>query len=358
MFDENPITKRLGITYPIIQAGMAGGITTPELVAAVSQAGALGTLGAGYLTPVKMRDTIQKIKQRTDQPFAVNLFVPENPDFSQKKVSQANDWLEGIRQELNMEEPAQSPEINNDNFQGQIEVLIKERVPICSFTFGLPSREIVQRLKNADITLIGTATTVDEALANEERGLDMVVMQGSEAGGHRGTFLGDFEMSMIGTIALVPQAKDYVSIPIIAAGGIMDGRGALAAFILGAEAVQMGTAFVTTKESGAHPLYKQAIRESSEDKTAITKAFSGKPARGIHNMFMKNFDKVEQQLPDYPIQNELTKGIRKEAAKQNRPEYLSLWAGQHPRSSTEKHAKELIQSIVSQINSLVDGLTK
>ena len=181
-------------------------------------------------------------------------------------------------------------------------------------------------------------------------------MQGSEAGGHRGTFLGDFEMSMIGTMALVPQTKDHVNIPIIAAGGIMDGRGALAAFILGADAVQMGTAFVTTRESGAHPLYKQAIRESSENETTITKAFSGKPARGIRNAFIKSLEDKEQHLPDYPIQNALTQEIRKEAARQNRPEYFSLWTGQHSRSSTDKHVEELIQSIVSQMESLVAGL--
>lgn len=356
MIYDNSITKKLGITYPIIQAGMAGGITTPELVASVAETGALGTLGAGYLTPEKTKEAIQKIKQLTHKPFAVNLFIPEHPTFSDKKIKQANQLLAPIRRDLNMEEQIQLPEMNKNLFEQQIEVLIEEKVPVCSFTFGLPPKKIVRRLKSEGITLIGTATTVNEALANEEQGLDIVVMQGSEAGGHRGTFLGNFQSAMIGTMALVPQAKDLVNIPIIAAGGIMDGRGVLAALILGAEAVQMGTAFITTKESGAHPLYKLAIRESTEEATTVTKAFSGKPARGIRNTFIQSLENREHHLPNYPIQNMLTQEIRKEAAKRNRPEYLALWSGQHPRSSTDKQAGDLIQSILSQIEDLMGNL--
>src|SRR5699024_7018828 len=180
-------------------------------------------------------------------------------------------------------------------------------------------REIIQQLKKEHIVLIGTATTVEEAIANEKSGMDLVVVQGSEAGGHRGTFLGTFEDAMIGTMSLVPQVVDRVNIPVIAAGGIMDGRGVLAALVLGAEAVQMGTAFVTSTESGAHTYHKGAILNSTEDLPVITSVFSGKPARGIRNEFMKELTTYEKKLPKYPIQNSLTQGIRHEAAKQGRP---------------------------------------
>lgn len=223
MWYKNRVTQLLKIKYPIIQAGMAGGMTTPELVAAVSNSGAFGNLGAGYMRPEEMRESIQKIKWLTDKPFGVNLFIPETPEVCGEQLEQVNEWLQPFRDELNLTE---IPEIQKPNvalFDEQIKIIIEERVPVCSFTFGLPSKEVVQQLKKNNITLIGTATTVAEAIANEGNGMDMVVMQGSEAGGHRGTFMGPFEDAMIGTMALVPQTVDHVTIPVIAAGGIMDG---------------------------------------------------------------------------------------------------------------------------------------
>lgn len=350
------ITEKLQIKHPIIQAGMAGGITTPELVAAVSNAGALGTLGAGYLSPEKTREAIRKIKQLTDKAFAVNLFVPEHPVVSQEAIKHSTDLLTAFYQDLGIQEVPPVNELTPSSFHQQIEVLIEEQVPVSSFTFGIPTEEVISALKRESITTIGTATTVQEALANEKQQIDMVVMQGSEAGGHRGSFLKSTEESMIGTMALIPQTVDHVTIPVIAAGGIGDGRGLVASLSLGADAVQIGTAFVTTEESGANPLHKQAIMESTEDKTVLTKAFSGKPARGIRNEFIDKMQGYEHQLPAYPIQNTLTQKMRKEAAKQNRPEYLALWSGQNPRSSTSKSAGELIQAIISQREDIVKKL--
>ncbi|MEI3606399.1 nitronate monooxygenase [Pseudogracilibacillus sp. SE30717A] len=353
MWYENKVTQLLNIKYPIIQAGMAGGVTTPELVAAVSNSGALGNLGAGYMSPEQMQETIKKIKQVTDKPFGVNLFIPENAEVSEEEVIKANEWLQPFREELNLSEQSEVKKPNALFFEEQINILLEEKVKVCSFTFGLPSKEIVQKLKKENIVVIGTATTVEEAIANEELGIDMVVVQGSEAGGHRGTFSGSFKDAMIGTMALVPQTVDNVNIPVIAAGGIMDGRGVLSALILGAQAVQMGTAFVTSVESGADKQHKEAILNSTEDQTVVTSAFSGKPARGIRNDFITKMANHEEELPKYPIQNTLTKSIRSEAAKQNHPEWMSLWSGQNPRLSKQQPVSEMLAEIISQVDTII-----
>lgn len=190
---------------------------------------------------------------------------------------------------------------------------------------------------------------------NEEAGMDMIVVQGSDAGGHRGSFAGSFDDSMIGTMALIPQVADHVSIPIIAAGGIMDGRGVLASLVLGAQAVQMGTAFLTCIESGANELHKEAILNGTEEQAVITSAFSGKPARGLKNEFIIKMKEHEDALPAYPIQNMLTQDIRSEAAKQKNKEWMSLWCGQNPRLSKNLHAAELIETIINQIEEIISN---
>ncbi len=353
MWHENKVTQNLNIKYPIIQAGMAGGITTPELVAAVSNAGGLGTLGAGYMTPEQLRSSVLKVKQLTNKPFGVNLFIPEIQDISEEEIEKANEWLLPFREQLNISEIPKVKKTTESIFEKQIEIIMEVQVPVCSFTFGIPSKETVQQLKKRKIVMIGTATTVKEAIANEENGMDMVVVQGSEAGGHRGTFMGSFEDAMIGTMALVPQTVDHVEIPVIAAGGIMDGRGVLAALVLGAQAVQMGTAFVTSLESGVTKSYKEAILNSNEEQTVVTSTFSGKPARGIRNEFIMKMMKYEKKLPKYPIQNTLTTSIRREAAKQNRTEWMSLWCGQNSRSTQYQSASETISDILSQVDEMV-----
>ncbi len=358
MWQENNVTKLLKIKHPIIQAGMAGGITTPELVAAVSNSGALGTLGAGYMSPEQMRKSIQQIKGLTDQPFGVNLFIPEFPKEPKATIDQTNDWLRPFREELNVFEEPEVSKNDHLHFNEQIQIIIEEKVPICSFTFGLPSKETMQQLKKEHILTIGTATTVKEAIANEEIGMDMVVAQGSEAGGHRGTFIGPFAEAMIGSTALIPQTVDHVNIPVIAAGGIMDGRGVMSALMLGAEGVQMGTAFVTSVESGTKKQHKEAILHSTEEQTVVTSTFSGKPARGIQNDFIEKMTKYEKELPGYPIQNTLTQSIRSEAAKQNKPEWMSLWCGQNPRSIQEQTAGEKIANILSQVDDLIEHTIK
>ncbi|UOQ87540.1 NAD(P)H-dependent flavin oxidoreductase [Gracilibacillus salinarum] len=352
MWNDNQFTQVLNIQYPIIQAGMAGGPTTPELVAAVSRAGGLGTLGAGYMRAEQMKEAIQRIKELTDKPFGVNLFIPEIPDVSEREIVKTNELLQPFREELKLTEPeitAPSTEL----FEKQLEIILQEKIAVCSFTFGVPSKQVIHKLQERNIIVIGTATTVNEASINEENGVDMVVMQGSEAGGHRGTFANTYENGLVGTMSLIPQTVDQVNIPVIAAGGIMDGRGVLAALTLGAQAVQMGTAFLTVLESGAKQQHIDAILNSSEAQTVITSVISGKPARGIQNEFVRKMTPYEKSLPDYPILNSLTKSIRSEAAKQNRSEYMHMWSGQSPRLSKRQSVGKLITDIADQVEEIM-----
>src|SRR5699024_8243915 len=332
--------EKLNTKYPIIQAPMAGS-TTPALVAAVSNAGGLGNIGAGYLSAEETREFIMNVKTLTNKSFGINVFVPEHHEVSTEALQQAQQLFDFCKEDLQLEDIDIPSSIGENEFVEQLDVIIEEKVPVCSFTFGVPSEEIIKKLKDNGIFVIGTATTVKEAQNIEQIGMDAVVVQGSEAGGHRGSFLS--EQKDIGLMALIPQVVDHVTIPVIAAGGIMDGRGVLAARCLGAEAAQLGTAFLTTTESGANPLHQEAILQATEEDIQITRAFSGKPAQRIKNKFMTVMEAHEQDIPAYPYQNSLTKGIRRAAAKQKNPEYMSLWSGQSPRLSRSGSVKELME---------------
>ncbi|MCA1058831.1 nitronate monooxygenase [Rossellomorea aquimaris] len=357
MWYQNAVTESLSIKYPIIQAGMAGGITTPQLVASVSNSSGLGTLGAGYMSVDELQETIKQVKKQTDHPFGVNLFIPEIPEYTNEQVERMQKVLEPFKQEMDLVTEGKYVQKQRD-FEKQIESVIEESVPVCSFTFGAPSKEIMKEFKKEGIKVIGTATTVEEALLNQECGVDLIVAQGIEAGGHRGSFIGAYEESMIGTFSLIPQVVDAVELPVIAAGGIMDGRGMIAALALGAKGVQMGTAFLTVKESGAKNIHKNAIFHADETSTTITSVFSGKPARGISNNFTRAMKEYENQLLPYPIQNDLTKEIRKEAANRNNKELMSLWSGQTPRLSKDVHVNELIDSIMKEVDEGIQKLTR
>lgn len=353
MWYNNQLTQSLNIQYPIIQAGMAGS-TTEELVATVSNKGGLGCIGAGYFTTKKLEQEIQKVQGLTSQPFGVNLFVPSHQSYTNEQVEHMNAWLKPYRKALNLEEPVVNIS-EEQQFKSAIQTVIKYRVPVCCFTFGIPSKEIIEQLKGAKITLIGTATTVDEAIANEHTGMDIVVAQGSEAGGHRGSFLttNNQREPLIGTMSLIPQIVDHVSIPVVAAGGVMDGRGILASQILGAQGVQMGTAFLTTEESGANQLVKQAVLHSKETDTIVTDVFSGKSARGINNEFVETMKQYEGNIPPYPVQNQLTNSIRKTAASTGHREWTHMWSGQSPRLATSQHVNQLMDRLVEQVKTLL-----
>ncbi|MEH7116285.1 nitronate monooxygenase [Neobacillus vireti] len=353
---KNDLTGLLKIEYPIIQAPMAGGITTSKLVAEVSNSGGLGMIGAGYMTPSQLREQIKEIKQLTSNPFGVNLFVPNEFKMTEHEIKSANQFLTPIRQQLNLhqKEHFEMPSFNHifETFMEQIKVVMEENIAICSFTFGIPSKEVMAELKQSNMILIGTATTVREAVENEKAGMDMVVVQGSEAGGHRGSFIDDNQESLVGLMSLIPQVVDTISIPVVAAGGIMDGRGLKASICLGAKGVQMGTAFLTCVESGAHQVHKEAILHANEDQTILTRSFSGKWARGIKNKFILEMQNHEIQLPDFPVQNTLTQDIRKTSAAQNNQDFMSLWSGQSPRLAKKQTVEILIKNMIAEANSI------
>ncbi|BBK28707.1 nitronate monooxygenase [Staphylococcus arlettae] len=349
------VTNQLKIKYPIFQAGMAGS-TSPELVAAVSNSGGLGIIGAGYFNAEQLEQHIQEVKMLTSRPFAVNLFVPGNQEVVTEQVMHMNAWLKPYRRAFNLEEPVLNIQ-EQTQFESAIEIVIAQSVPIVTFTFGVPEKDLIDKLHRHNITVVGTATSVEEAIENERAGLDMVVAQGSEAGGHRGSFLqtsGQYG-ALVGTMSLVPQIVDNVTIPVIAAGGIMDARGVVASLILGAEAVQMGTAFLTCIESNANDLLKNAIFNSAETDTVITKAFSGKPARGIDNEFIHNMQRYDDEIPAYPIQNELTNAIRKKAAQLGDAEMTHLWSGQTPRLAQSIAASQLMSQIITDTQNILQN---
>ncbi|RBP88466.1 nitronate monooxygenase [Cytobacillus firmus] len=352
-WNRNSITAMLDIKYPIFQAPMAGGMTTPQLISEVSNCGGLGNMGAGYMSSDEIRNDIKQIRNLTDKPFGINLFVPDSEASADaEEISSMEDILAGYSSELGMKEKPSLPEKDYVAlYRKQLDVLMEERVPVCSFTFGIPDSAIISELKKQGTIIIGTATNVKEAVEWEEAGTDVIIAQGFEAGGHRGTF-GSEEGGLIGTMALIPQAADAVSCPVAAAGGIMDARGIAAAMMLGAAGAQLGTAFLTCRESGAHSLYKHALLNAREDQTAVTKAFSGKLARGIRNRFMEEM-KGLQALP-YPLQNDMTAPIRKQAAKLERTEFMSLWAGQGVTLAEEVTVKELMIKLVMGTEALLD----
>jgi nitronate monooxygenase len=340
------LTRRLGLVHPIIQAPMAGGADPPELVAAVSNAGAISFIGVSYMDPEQIAAAAAAIRAQTTRPFGINLFAPLPAGDSNKNPDAMLARLAPYFAELGLPAPS-LPKPPSYSFEQQLAAALESGASCFSFTFGVFPESAVRAIKARKMFLIGTATTVEEAIQLEKSGVDAIVAQGSEAGGHRGTFAGDFASGMVGCMALVPQVVDAVRAPVIASGGIMDGRGIVAALALGASAVQMGTAFLTCMEAGIPDAYKEAILNAHEDQTRITRAFSGRPARGIVNRFMKEieFEHTDDAILSFALQNALTRPLRTAAAKQGRAEFLSLWAGQGVRMARRQSAAELVSRL-------------
>ncbi|MGZ5957558.1 MAG: NAD(P)H-dependent flavin oxidoreductase [Myxococcaceae bacterium] len=331
--------------YPLVAAPMAGGPSTPALAAEVSRAGGLGFLGCAYSTPEQILEWSSEVRARTDRPFGINVFadVPDGPPVDPGPMLEL---LRPIHAELGLP-PPEVPGMPTRSLDAQIEAILQSGASAFSITFGLPSAAQVARLGHAGLVRIGTANTVDEARRVEESGFEAVVAQGSEAGGHRGTFIGSFERGLVGTMALVPQVVDAVKVPVVAAGGIMDGRGWVAAEALGAAGVQLGTAFLASDECGAVPAYKEAVVAATDDATAITRAFSGRPARGLANRFLDAAELQGENILSYPLQNALTRQMRTAAARAGRAELLPHCAGQAARLVRRGPAAEIVRWLVA-----------
>lgn len=332
-----------GARYPIFQAPMAGGVTTPEMAAAVSNAGGLGSLASAYSTPQAIADDIARVRALTARPFAVNLFAFEIPPLDRDPAPMLA-RLAAYHGELGLPAPA-LPERPGERFAEQAAAVLAARVPVFTFAFGIPAPDLLAPFRAAGTLLAGTATTAREAELLEAAGVDAVILQGAEAGAHRGTFAGPFEESMVPVMALVREAARAVRLPVVAAGGIMDGSGIRAALAAGAAAVQMGTAFIPCPESAASEAYKRAVLAAAEDTTAVTRAFSGRPARGLRNRFMEEVDAHPEEILPYPWQNAATRPLRAAAGRAGRPEFLSLWAGQNARLARQMPAGELVATL-------------
>lgn len=342
---QNDFLRDIGIRHPIIQAPMAGGPSTPELVAAVTNAGALGSLGSAYSTPEQIAADIKKIRTLTEKPFNVNLFAggyaPEVPVDAAPMLA----LLAEIHEALHLPPPA-LPAWPKNPFAEQLRAVLEARPAVFSFTLGIPEPDAMARLKAAGIAVLGTATTRQEGTMLEASGVMAIVAQGAEAGSHRGTFAGPFESAMIPSLELVRSLRAAVSTPIIASGGLMDGRDIAQALARGASAAQLGTAFLTCTEAGTPEAYRRAILAARADTTVITRAFSGRPARGLLNTFIAKLEGREKTILPFPLQNALTRPMRTAAAKLGESGYLSLFVGQGVTRARAMPAAELVQRLV------------
>ena len=344
------LSQLLNIRFPIVQAPMLG-VTTPAMVAAVANAGGLGSLPIGGMSPDASLALVNETRSLTDKPFAVNLFAHSiNNNFSENDIANMENYLEQIHRHYGITfERMPRSAYKFYNHLDQIDLLLSEKVPIVSFTFGLPEADIIEKFRKQGIKTIGTATSVKEAKILDQAGLDAIVAQGIEAGGHRGSFLEDEHLPQLGLMSLVPQIVDVVSIPVIAAGGLFDQRTIKAAFALGASGVQMGTYFIAAKESLASEVYKDRLLASVDTSTELTQAFTGKWARGIRNDFMEKMKTSGLTIPYFIYQNSLTTALRTYGKSSGISDVMSLWAGQSASKSKRGSTEDLFLDLVDQI---------
>jgi nitronate monooxygenase len=357
-WNRNRLTDRLGTEYPIIQ-GPLGGLSSQRLTAAVSNFGGLGSFGAHSRTPPEIRDVIAEIRSLTSRPFAMNLWVSMEDEGARSSDETAFNRsltpLAGHLAELGVPRPAYRP-YSPIHFEDQARVLLESNVPVFSFIFGIPPREILEECRAKGIVTIGTATTPDEAAALEQAGVDAIVASGFEAGGHRGSFLRSAEDSLTGTISLVPRVVDLVSVPVIAAGGIADGRGIVAALALGADGVQMGTVFLVCEESGASRLHRAALLGEQAGHTSLTRGFSGRLARGIHNRLLEQLNQNGAEILPYPLQRALVRNLATAAESAGRSDLVPLWAGQSAPLLRFTDVTELLTSLLEQVSEVVESV--
>lgn len=353
MFSDNKLAKILGSKYPIIQAPMAGA-STPLMAAAAANAGCVGSLGCAMMGAQVYKQNFDACRAQSDGVLNMNFFCHAAHVDDEQKAKMVQKKLEPFYQEFGL---GDVPEVKPTHFPFGDEMLaavLISRPQIVSFHFGLPPTKIVEALKNAGCLIISSATTRHEAIDLEQRGADIIVAQGWEAGGHQGYYLND-ESSQIGLMSLLPQVVDAVSVPVIAAGGIADGRGVAAAFLLGASGVQLGTSFLTCKESEVANVYKDALMKADGEDTEMTRVFSGRPARGITNKFINDMRDLDEVLPDFPLMNTLTGPLKTTSAKQSNPDYMSLWAGQSVGLVEAKSIADFVEQLVADTNSILAG---
>jgi nitronate monooxygenase len=353
-WNQNRLTAKLGIEYPIIQ-GPLGGLSSQKLTAAVSNFGGLGSFGAHGLQPDAIKNVIAEIRSLTSKPFAMNLWVSMEDEGA--RTADENGFNRSLAPlvadlaTLGAPRPTYKP-YSPKRFEDQARVLLDANVPAFSFIFGIPAKEILEECQAKGIVTMGTATTPDEAAALQEAGVNAIAASGFEAGGHRGSFLRPAEDSLTGTLSLVPQVVDIVDVPVIAAGGIGDARGVIAALALGAEAIQMGTVFLACEESGASRLHRETLRRRNAEHTALTKGFTGRLARGINNRVMENLNRSGTEILPYPLQRELVRNLAIAAEAAGRADLVPMWAGQSANLSTCTDVSAFLTSLVEEVSEI------
>lgn len=357
MWPNRRLCDLLRIKHPIIQAPMAGS-ATPELAAAVSNAGGLGSLGCAHMTPDDLRAVVLQLRAGTNRPFNLNFFVYPMPNTSEAVLAQTINRLRPYYEELSLGPPSGNlPKIGPGFDSANLELVLAIQPPVVSFHFGIPETTVIARLKEAGIVVISTATTVAEALNLAASGVDAVIAQGWEAGGHRGSHLPTDPGDGVGTMALVPQIVDAVDLPVIAAGGIADGRGIAAAFALGASGVQIGTGFLSCPEAGTDAPRRALIRSATDMDTMVTDAFSGRSARAKRTRYALEMERGRGRLPDFPLMYALSAPLSDaERAKENGDFAFHIY-GQAAPLNRELSAGELVRTLVAETAEIFGALS-
>lgn len=358
---SSPLARQLGLAAPIVQGPFGSGLSSVELVVAVSEAGGLGSFGVHHLDAHRIREVARAIRARTSRPFALNLWIPhedsEDPQLSDEAFDSAAATLQTYYEELGVPLAAR-PVRFTPPYAEQIEAVLETKPAVFSFVFGIPEPEVLARCRELGIMTVGTVTSLEEAQAMERAGVNAIVASGFEAGGHRISFLRAAEDSLMGTLALVPMVVDAVRIPVIAAGGIADGRGVAAALCLGAQAVQIGTAFLACDESAAPEIHRKALRSPEARETALTRAFTGRLARGIRNRFIEAMRAHEREFPPYPVQAWLTGRYKQAAVERGRSDLLPLWSGQSASLIRHRKARELLAALVQESDEVIASMAR
>ena len=339
------LTDRLGIDLPILQAPMAG-VQGGALAAAVSASGALGALPCAMLGPDAMADELALIRQRTDRPFNVNFFCHTPPQPDGERQARWHVALTPYYAEFDLDIDGVAPGPGRQPFDHETcDVIEAFRPEVVSFHFGLPAPELLERVKGWGAVVLSSATTVEEARWLEARGVDAVIAQGLEAGGHRGMFLDDALTTQVGTFALLPQIVAAVGVPVIAAGGIADADGVTAALALGASAVQVGTAFLCCPEAATSAVHRQALQSDAARHTALTNLYSGRPARSIVTRLMRELGPISAAAPAFPLATAAIAPLRAAAEAGGSGDFSPLWAGQNASGCREVPAAEVVKAL-------------
>jgi nitronate monooxygenase len=355
VWPKTDLTDLLKVEHPVIQAPMAGSATV-ALAAAVSNAGGLGSLGYAATPLEEIRANVLALRTATDKPFNLNFFTHSPPQENKEINSRTHDRLKPFYEEVGLAEVPVSAKVPFGTFDADTLSLLMELKPaVTSFHFGLPETKMVAALKNAGCVVLCSATTVAEARILNDAGVDAIIAQGWEAGGHRGGFDTSYEDFGVGTMALVPQVCDAVDVPVIAAGGIADGRGIAAAFALGASGIQMGTAFLSCPEANVSEAHRSAIRNATDQDTRLTRAFSGRPARARNNRYIEAMAGNRTPLPDFPSMYSFSGPLREQSTDNGELDFQFLLYGQAATLNRELPAADLVQTLVKETQEIISN---